>query len=245
MYDLSPLRTKLTIELLKRIYILLLCALAGLQAKAQSNYYKMSLGAGAGAAVAFGDLRKQVITPAVYGAADFYFTPYVSVGLEGQVGKLKGGDTSLYNKNFSNSYKAGNLNVRVAAGAFMKKRYVPNTFNTLVRGIYVGTGIGLLRNDIKERYPTLNADPRINQGKRKSWDALVPVNVGLNVGLKEKNGYERFVINLNFQSNFTFGEGMDGFDDNPLFIPNSNSDIYTLTSVGIKYKFGRVGYYKR
>jgi hypothetical protein len=230
---------------LKRIYILLLCALAGLQAKAQTNYYKLSVGAGAGAAVAFGDLKNEVITPAVYSAADYYFSPYISVGLEGQLGKLKGGDTTLYHANFSNSYKAGNLNARVSAGAFMKKRFVPSTFNTLVRGFYVGTGIGLLRNNITERYPTQNNNPRINQGKRSSWDALVPVNVGLNYGFKEKNGYERLTVNLNFQSNFTFGEGMDGFDDNPLFSPNTNSDIYIFSSVGIKYKFGRVGYYKR
>jgi hypothetical protein len=230
---------------LKRIYILLLCALAGLQAKAQTNYYKLSVGAGAGAAVAFGDLKNEVVTPAVYAAADYYFSPYIAVGLEGQLGKLKGGDTALYHANFSNSYKAGNLNARVSAGAFMKKRFVPNTFNTLIRGFYVGTGIGLLRNNITERYPTQNNNPRINQGKRSSWDALVPVNIGLNYGFKEKNGYERLTVNLNFQSNFTFGEGMDGFDDNPLFSPNTNSDIYIFSSVGIKYKFGRVGYYKR
>lgn len=239
------MQTKLTIEQLKRIYILLLCAFAGLQATAQSNFYKMSVGAGAGAAIAYGDLRRHVITPAVYGAADFYFSPYISVGLEGQLGKLKGGDTSQLYKNFSNSYKAGNLNVKLSAGAILNKRYVPSTFNTLVRGLYVGTGIGVMRNDITERNPLLNEIPRVNQGKRKSWEALVPVNVGLNYGIKEKHGYERFVVNLNFQSNFTFGEGLDGFDDNPLFVPNDHKDIYAFTTIGIKYKFGPVGYYKR
>lgn len=230
---------------MKRIYILLICALAGLQANAQSNFYKVALGGGAGFTVGYGDLNNQVMSPAVYGTADFYFTPYVSVGLEGQLGRIKGGDTTALYANYSNKYKAISSNVRVAGGAFMRHTYRPTLFRKLARGVYVGTGIGLLRNDITDRYPTLNMNPRVNQGKRKSWDAYVPVNVGLNYGIREKHGYERIVINLNYQANLTFGEGMDGFDDNPLFVPNDSRDAYTFTSIGVKYKFGMVGYFKR
>ena len=230
---------------MKRIYIFLLCAFAGLQASAQSNFYKLSVGAGGGFTVGYGDLRKQVMSPAVYGTADYYFTPFVSVGLEGQLGRIKGGDTTQSYANFNNKYKAGSVNARLSAGAFMNHTYRPTTLKKLVRGIYVGTGIGLLRNNITERYPELNQNPRINQGKRASWDAFVPVNFGLNYGISEKNGYERFVFNVNYQGTFTFGEGMDGFDENPLFVPNSSRDIYTFTSIGIKYKFGPIGYFKR
>ena len=230
---------------MKRIYILLICALAGLQANAQTNFYKVALGGGAGFTVGYGDLNKQVMSPAVYGTADFFFTPYVSVGLEGQLGRIKGGDTSLNYKNFSNRYKAMSANVRVAGGAFMRHTYRPTIFRKLVRGVYLGTGIGLLRSNITDRFPTVNANPLINQGKRRSWDALVPLNVGINYGIREKNGYERIVINLNYQVNPTFGEGMDGFDENPLFVANTSSDAYTFTSIGIKYKFGPVGYFKR
>lgn len=230
---------------MKRIYIFLLCALAGLQASAQSNFYKLSVGAGAGATIGFGDLRKQVIAPAVYGTGEFYFTPFVSIGLEGQMGRIKGGDTSENFANFNNKYKAGILQARLAAGAFMNHTYRRTTLKRLVRGIYVGTGIGLLRNNITERFPETNINPTINQGKRLSWDAFVPLTAGIEYGISEKNGYERFVINLNSQTNFTFGEGMDGFDQNPLFVRNSSRDIYTFTSIGIKYKFGPVGYFKR
>lgn len=230
---------------MKRIYILLLCALAGLQASAQSNFYKLSVGAGAGATIGFGDLRKQVLSPAVYGSGEFYFTPYVSLGVEGQIGRIKGGDTTSSYANYNNKYKAGILQAKVSAGAFMNHTYRHTTLKKLVRGIYVGTGIGLLRNNITERYPEVNRNPKIDQGKRASWDAFLPLNAGINYGISEKNGYERFVINANFQGNLTFGEGMDGFDQNPLFVKNTHRDIYTFTSIGIKYKFGPVGYFKR
>jgi hypothetical protein len=219
--------------------------MAVLQANAQSNYYKMSVGGGAGLTIGFGDLNYQVISPAVYGAADFYITPFISVGMEGQIGRIKGGDTTENAVRFKNKYKAGMVNVRLAAGAFMNHTYRPNVFKKLARGIYVGTGIGLLRNDITERNPSINFNPRVNQGKRKSFDALLPVNIGLNYGFSEKHGYERFIVNINQQANFTFGEGMDGFDNNPLFVANTHNDIYTFTSIGIKYKFGMVGYFKR
>lgn len=230
---------------MKRIYIFLLCALAGLQASAQSNFYKYSVGAGGGATVGYGDLRGQSLSPAAYGTAEFYFTPYVSMGVEGQLGRIKGGDTTANFANYNNKYKAGSLYARLAAGAFMNHTYRHTTLKKLIRGVYVGTGIGLIRNDIVERYPTVNVNPRVDQGKRHSWDALVPLNVGLNYGISERNGYERFVINLNFQGNLTLGEGMDGFDRNPLFSRKTSNDIYTFSSIGIKYKFGPVGYFKR
>lgn len=230
---------------MKRIYIFLLCALAGLQASAQSNFYKYSVGAGGGVTIGYGDLRSQSLSPAAYGTAEFYFTPYVSMGVEGQLGRIKGGDTTAGFANYNNKYKAGSLYARLAAGAFMNHTYRHTTLKKLIRGVYVGTGIGLIRNDIVERYPTVNVNPRVDQGKRHSWDALVPLNVGLNYGISEKNGYERYVFNLNFQGNLTFGEGMDGFDRNPLFSSKTSNDIYTFTSIGIKYKFGPVGYFKR
>ncbi len=230
---------------MKRIYIFLLCALAGLQASAQSNFYKLSVGAGGGFTVGYGDLRSQTMSPAVYGNAEYYFTPYVSIGGEGQLGRIKSGDTSSLYANYSNKYKAASFFARVAAGAFMNHTYRHTTLKKLVRGVYVGTGIGLLRNNITDRYPRVNTNPKIDQGKRASWDAFIPLNVGINYGISEKNGYERFVINLNYQGNLTFGEGMDGFDQNPLFVRNTSRDIYTFTSIGIKYKFGPVGYFKR
>lgn len=230
---------------MKRIYIFLLCALAGLQASAQSNFYKLSVGAGGGFTVGYGDLRSQSMSPAVVGNAEFYFTPYVSAGVEGQLGRIKSGDTTAGYAHYNNKYKAASVYARLAAGAFMNHTYRPTTLKKLVRGVYVGTGIGLLRNNITDRYPAINVNPRVDQGKRASWDAFIPLNVGINYGISEKNGYERFVINLNYQGNLTFGEGMDGFDQNPLFVQNTSRDIYTFTSIGIKYKFGPVGYFKR
>jgi hypothetical protein len=233
---------------LKKIYISILCIALSLPAFSQENFYKVSLGAGAGITRVFGDLNKSLNSMAIYGTADYYLIPFVSVGLEGQVGHLKGGDKDdQYHRYFNNNYIAGSVNAKAHLGAFLDRGFRTTPVEEVINGIYVGTGVGIIRNRVSETYHVLNGNgqrPTYDQGRDRSIDAFLPVNVGIDYSLKDFRGYDRFLINLNFQGNLSFGEGMDGYDDSPVYTHNQYADIYIYPSVGIKYNFGLVGYHK-
>jgi hypothetical protein len=232
---------------LKKIYISILCIALSLPAFSQANFYKLSVGAGAGITRVFGDLNKSRNSLAIYGTADYYLIPFVSLGLEAQVGHLVGGDKDdQYHRYFNNHYATGSVNAKAHLGAFLDKGFRSTPFRDVINGIYFGSGIGIIRNRLSETYhPVLNgARPRYDQGRDQSMDAFVPVNVGIDYSLKDFRGYDRFLINLNFQANFSFGEGMDGYDDAPVYTHNQYADIYIFPSIGIKYNFGLVGYHK-
>jgi hypothetical protein len=233
---------------LKKIYISILCIALSLPAFSQANYYKISLGAGAGITRVFGDLNRSLNSMAIYGTADYYLIPFVSIGLEGQVGHLKGGNKdSQTHRYFDNHYMAGSLNAKAHLGVFLDKGFRTTPVQQVINGIYVGSGIGIMRNRLSDTYHVVLADgtrPTYDQGRDQSKDAFVPVNIGIDYSLKDFRGYDRILINLNFQGNFSFGEGMDGYDDSPVYTHNQYADIYIYPSIGIKYNFGLVGYHK-
>ncbi|MDB5019610.1 MAG: hypothetical protein JWQ28_737 [Pedobacter sp.] len=232
---------------MKKIYILILCVSISLQAFSQENFYKFSLGAGAGITRVFGDLNESRNSMAVYGTADYYLIPFVSLGVEAQIGHLIGGDKNgPYLRYFNNHYATGSLNAKAHLGAFFDKGFRSTPFLDVINGIYFGAGIGLMRNRVSETYhPLTNGKrPTYDQGRDQSIDALIPLNVGIDYAIKDFRGYDRFLINLNFQGNLSFGEGMDGYDDSPVYTHNQYADIYIYPSIGIKYNFGFVGYHK-
>ncbi|WEK19437.1 MAG: outer membrane beta-barrel protein [Candidatus Pedobacter colombiensis] len=224
--------------ILTSLMALLLC----LNANAQSNFYKMTIGAGAGATQSFADLAKHDYGFAGYGAFDYLFTPFVSLGLEGQMGEINGGDvnTDPNNRQFINSYKAFAINGKISLGALIN--YQRNSFANAIKGLYVGAGAGVVMNKMRfvvREKP--DGSGYIFPGKDSSNDLLIPLNVGIAFNFMDRYGYSKYGINFNYQTNITLGEGLDGYDDSPLKFKSGNPDIYTYFSIGLKYHFGSVG----
>jgi hypothetical protein len=234
---------------LKKIYILVTCIALSLNAFSQSNFYKFSVGAGAGFTRPYGDLNKSLNSIAVYGTADYYLTPFVTLGVEGQSGHLKGGDKDVGSKRyFNNAYLTGSVNVKAHLGAFFDKGFRSTRFEDIINQIYVGTGIGIIRNKVSETTHRQKEDGTrfaYDQGRDNSKDAFVPVNIGIDYAFKDYHGWDRLLVNVNLQGNLTFGEGLDGYDDSPVYTHNQFADVYIFPSVGIKYKFGFVGYHRK
>lgn len=206
---------------------------------AQTNYYKFSVGAGAGATMAFADLQKKHITFAGYGTVDYYFTPYVTLGLEGQKGELAGGDVFLdeNNRQFINSYLTGTVNLKVSLGEFISSSQRRIPFFDFLGCLYGGVGLGIIKNKIANvRYNETYFFP----GEDKSTEEIVPVNIGINVPLANRWGFTRFDINVNWQTTFSFGEGMDGYTP-----AAGHNDIYSYLSAGVKLHFGVMGVDRR
>lgn len=224
-------------SLLTPLFALLLC----LTAKAQSNFYKMTIGASAGITQSFADLEKQDYGSAGSATFDYYFTPFLSLGFEGQMGELRGGDihTDPNNRQFINGYKAFNFNGKIALGALID--YNRSGFSNVIKGLYVGAGAGVIMNKMKLIVREKPSDGYIFPGMDNSKDLLVPLNLGINFNFPNRYGHYRYSINVNYQANLTLGEGLDGYDDPPIKFKSGDPDIYSYISIGLKYHFGPMG----
>src|SRR5690606_26314802 len=114
-------------------------------------------------------------------------------------------------------------------------------FLNYTKGFYLGTGIGQVSNDVTRlQFQSTGYE---FPGDAKSKNILVPVNVGIDFYFPDGWGDIRYVFNINYQANFTFGEGLDGYDDTKTIRKNIGSapDIYNFLSIGFKYTFGPKG----
>jgi len=211
---------------------------------AQSNFFKLSIGGGTGFTRSYADLYEHNFGEAIYGTADYFITPFLSLGFEAQNGTVKGGQSNLEPSGlrFKNSYRSITANGKVYLGAFID--YQRSTFLEQIKGLYLGAGVGLIQNrnfDLKQSNP--NESDRIY--KAFSREAVLPINLGFNYYLPNKQGYYRYVLNANYQGNITLGEGLDGYDPSTLRFENGNPDVYTYLTLGLKYNFGPIGIAKK
>ncbi|MEJ2883808.1 hypothetical protein [Pedobacter sp. GR22-6] len=214
-------------------------------AVAQSNFHKLSIGAGYGVTQSFTDVQEHAISFAGYGTADYFLTPFISLGGEFQMGQIRGGDiyTDPNEREFINSYKTANINGKLYLGSVIN--FNRNAFADAIKWFYVGAGAGIIRNDVERvvvKPSTRNtANPYVFPGKDKSTDLVAPLSTGINYYFSDRTGKPKFGINLNYQVNFSLGEGMDGYDDSPIKFKNGSPDVYTYLSFGFRYNFGLLG----
>lgn len=210
--------------------------------QAQINFSRYSIGGGVGITQSFSDLQKIGTAQSFLFNADYYFTPYITVGLEGQYGTIKGGDkaTDAHLRQFQNGYMSILLNGRLQIGEFIN--YERSEFLYNIRGLYFGTGIGLIQNK-------MTAIERVKQdgsnyvfpGTDQSKNLQVPVNFGINFSFYDGWGETRYIVSAGYQMNLTIGEGMDGYNDPSSIFRNNSPDMYSFASVGVKYCFGPEG----
>ncbi|RBQ05799.1 hypothetical protein [Pedobacter miscanthi] len=232
-------------------YITILLVFIGSFSFAQSNYFKMSYGFGGGINKSYTDVYKGSYGYTAYGVFDYHITPFVTFGLEGQYGMVQGGDiaTDPHNRQFVNQYMAISANAKLMLGELVN--YDKSEFLYNMRGLYVGMGVGAIKNKITDivRYkPSWAAyDPGYGPfpGEDKSINLLVPLNFGFNYFIYDGYGYMRYVININAQSNFTFGEGLDGYNDSSTKFKNYSPDVYNTYTIGFKYMFGTIKSYRK
>lgn len=226
---------------MKLILTAALAFLTCLNINAQSNFYKMTLGAGAGITQSFTDVAKHDYGTAGYGTFDYNFTPFLSLGLEGQLGEVNGGDfyDDPNNRQFINRYKAFTLNGKVSLGALMD--YSRTGFTNVIKGLYVGAGAGVIMNNMRFIVREKPADGYIFPGADSSKDLLIPLSLGINFNFMDRYGYYKYGVNINYQSNITLGEGLDGYNDAPIKFKNGYPDIYNYFSIGLRYHFGPTG----
>lgn len=232
---------------MKRIFLsafLLSFALSipALPTSAQSNFYKLSIGGGAGITQSFTEVKEHAFGIGGYGSLDYMFTPFLSIGLEAQMGQINGGDykTDPGNKQFTNSYKAVSANGKIYLGSIIDNDY-SSLYNT-IKGLYIAGGIGKMKNDVTYVVPVeIDNNSYFVQRTSPSSSVFFPVDLGINYYFANFAGFYRYAVNVNYQANITLNEYMDGYDDSKVTFKGGNPDIYTFFSVGLKYYFGPLG----
>lgn len=227
---------------LKKRYLAILLVFFTVTAFGQSNFYKLSVGAGAGGTYSFTDLPKGAFSYAGAANLDYYFSPFISAGLEIQKGTVKGKFDPVHIREFSNAYTAVMLNGKFRAGQFTDFYY--SNFLNYTKGFYLGTGIGIIQNNlagnvIREK-PSDGGMYRF-PGEDKSSGILIPINLGIDFYFPDGWGDIRYTVNVNYQTNIVSGEGLDGYDDPKTIFKNNAADMYNFLSIGFKYSFGPKG----
>lgn len=157
------------------------------------------------------------------------------------MGQIAGGDlqTDPNNRQFVNDYKAVSFNGKIYLGSILN--YDFNRFANSIKGLYVGSGLGLMKNNISAIVRKQPGTGYIFPGTNSSVEPFVPLNLGINFYFPDHRGDYRYVVNLNFQGSISLGEGMDGYDDSPVTFRNTSPDIYSFFSVGFRYNIGPIG----
>lgn len=197
----------------------------------------ISIGAGAGGIFALTDLSSDGTRFAFYGEADYLITPFISVGLHGEKGKLNG---SGYTSEFENNYYAANVNGKVRIGQFLghSENYSyytlqSNTLSRILSNVYVGAGAGALKNRIKRQLDPAYATSVIDLGgeiveDRSGIHFVIPLSAGVDIPFGRTLYGPQWAINVNYQHTLTTNDNLDG-------IKNKNNDQYGFVSVGVKY----------
>ena len=248
---------------MKKIILLFLCLASSTTGFSQQfNFHRSSVGTNGGLTYGFVDVPKQTASPAGDFNYNYYVTPFMSVGIELQGGIIAGGNSSAesdiitdknpvlsHRRQFKNSYKAASLSGKLQLGQLVE--YQDSKFLKSIKGLYSGIGVGLVSNNMSE---IIRVKPKVTPqdpvyvfpGKDQSINFLIPLSLGINYEIKDSYNETRYIIGLGYQSTLVFGEGLDGYNDDPKIFENNALDTYMMATIGIKYCFGPLhAFYRR
>ena len=225
-------------------------------AKAQSgfNYYEWGAGFGASYGRGFDDLVKQVWHPGGSLNLTYNYSPYVPMSLELQFGTLEGGgrtrDKDEFGRYSKNSYKALVLHADLQMGEIID--YDDSFFLNRIKNFYIGTGIGAISNSMSGKniqrtnlYPENGPYDYVFPGKNKSVNLMVPLRLGYEFKIYDDYDQVGYTITLGYQHAYTFGEGLDGYNDNSQKFKNNAPDQFAMFTIGFKYNFGNTVSYTK
>jgi len=217
--------------------------------KAQSgfNYYEFGVGAGASYGKAEADLKKQDFHPAFNLNFVYNYSPFFPITAELQKGTFSGGGTTrnvdFSGRYFTNSYFSFNIHGDMQAGQILD--YSDSWFLDRIKGLYLGTGIGFIYNNMTriQRYNQfIENDPigstRGLEGKDNGFNFILPIRFGYEFKIFDDYDQPRYGIDIGIQHYFDIGEGIDGYNADPKIFKNNAMDQYTYFTIGFKYNFG-------
>jgi hypothetical protein len=229
---------------LKKLTLLISLLIISVTVKAQYNYAEWGVGGGLGTVKPYSDLKQNDAQKGLYFNLVYNYSPYLPFAFELQTGKLSGGNnvTDASHRYFVNEYFALNLHGDLQLGEITD--YEGNFLLQRLKGLYMGTGFGAMFNNITDIRRYALDDPNyIFPGKAHSISILVPFRVGYEFKIYNYNDEPFMGINLTYTHNFTFSEGLDGYDDSSSKFKNNAQDMFRVITVGVKFNFGSTASY--
>lgn len=217
--------------------------LSGLLSHAQTTYYHpFSVGAGYGITVAFAGEQTITSNNALNLNVNYHITPFTTVSLEGQFGKLSGGDAinDTYGKQYVNSYNAAVLHADLQLGELVD--FSNSQFLNGAKNIYLGTGVGLLYNNITAiSFGTTDSALPPSSYYVKSSNFFIPLRMGYEFKIFNRRDEPQVRFDLSYSFNSVFGQGLDGYYS----ASASSVKFYNYIAMGLKYGFGSPHTYRK
>ena len=215
---------------MKRLTLFLLLIFIVTDLKAQIDK-SLTVGLGAGAATTFAGAAIIKTTAVASGTASYYLSNYFDLSFEAQLGKLAGGNPNTTHLNFVNKFQAGFIEFHQHFGIFIEDPQ--NVAESFFSNVYVGTGFGLINNNVTQINATIDRSYKITP--------VIPIKFGYIWAIKGQYDDEIVKVNLSCSINPTIGRGIDGYYGNR---PQAEK-VYTYYSIGVEYVIDLTGNYGR
>jgi len=230
---------------LKKYILLIVIAFACFKANAQGadSYHSYGIGFGVSGARPMADLKKQFNDMAFNANLTYFYNRYVPIVLEFQVGKLRGGGNTIAEdkdtRRFENKYKALMFHIDYQLGDAIDD-YNPSGFMKFLKNLYGGIGAGVIFNKVDANRLSAIEAGYVFPGKDKSNNLIVPLRIGYEIKVYDEYDTPILGIDIGYQHNVIFGEGLDGYDDPTFKFKNNALDQYRQLTIGLRYNFGRI-----
>jgi len=219
----------------KKLYTLLFFLLVFVSPSLAQFSRPVSVGVGGGGTMLFGDMKEIPVGLAGHIDLDALITPYLSVGINTQAGKLMSNDGG--SREATNKYIALNGNVKLRAGQFFAPSdnysyYMLNNrdLKSLLMNFYVGAGLGIIRNNVERTWEPDNSLEEAYVANDKKADLIIPLNFGIDIPFGQSLYGPTWALNLNYNHSLATEDNLDGRTN-----PNSNfKDQYNYWSIGVK-----------
>jgi len=204
----------------KLLFIALI--LVSVKLNAQTDH-SLTLGAGGGATTAYAGAAVVKTTASFYGNAAYYPSEFFDVSLEAQIGTLAGGQPLSKHLNFNNKFQAGFAEVHEHMGVFFQN--ADNGFADFLSNVYVGTGFGLINNNVTQINFTVDHYHNVIP--------VIPIKFGYLWSIKDSQNDEIIKVNFSYSANPTIGRGLDGYFGS---MPQAEK-FYVFYAIGLEYTF--------
>ncbi|WP_073403338.1 outer membrane beta-barrel protein [Mucilaginibacter sp. OK098] len=233
------------------IFFVAVIATVGAKAQAGYNYYQFGVGGGASYMRGYTNIPRQDSKIGFNANLIYNYNPYLPIELELQKGQLSGGgltvDKDMFGRQYTNNFLAVYLHADVHLGSFID--YGNGWFLNVVKNFYLGSGVGLLRNNnTVQRTNVIVANGPlfyVFPGKDKSTNISIPLRVGYEFKIFDSYDEPGWAIDVGYVHNIVFGEGLDGYDDPTSKFKNNAVNQYRQITIGFKYFFGTTVAYNK
>ncbi|TSD64872.1 hypothetical protein FFF34_013315 [Inquilinus sp. KBS0705] len=227
---------------MRKYFLLILIIISSVKLKAQDSYNYAAYGIGFGASYArpFADLKRNYDDRIYNVNLNYYYSPYLPITLEIQAGHLRGGGNTIAEdiatRRFNNNFKAVLLHANIQLGELID--YEGDFFMNVVKNFYLGSGFGFMINKVDaNRYSVIDPTYRF-PGKDNSFNMVIPIRFGYEFKIYNSYDEPNIRLDIGYQHNMTFGEGLDGYNDGAVSFKNNALDQYRQITIGIKFNFG-------